>query len=227
MLLCSSYPTQLLLAGLLLRFGVGGTGEAGLSLTFVAIVSLADTAIVVGLMLWFLKSNGQTPASLWLGQRPVFPEIVTGILASPLVFLGVGLLLLAIQRLAPWLHDVPDNPLQSMARGSLMNAVVLGIVAVMAGAVREELQRAFLLDRFEQHVGPVWVGVVLLSVIFGLGHLLQGRDAAIATGTLGACWAALYVKRRSIVVALVSHAVFNSLEVIQMVGQQVEGRSAF
>ena len=217
MLLCSSYPTQLLLAGLLLRLGLGETGDGSLSLTFVAVVSLADTAIVVGLMLWFIRSNGQTPRSLWLGVRPIGPEVVTGILASPLVFLGVGLLLFAIQRLAPWLHDVPDNPLQSMARGGLLDAAVLGLVAVVAGAVREELQRAFLIDRFEQDVGPVWIGVVLLSVAFGLGHLLQGRDAAIATGALGACWAALYVKRRSIVVALVSHAIFNSLEVVQMI----------
>jgi membrane protease YdiL (CAAX protease family) len=218
MLLCSSYPTQLLLAGLLLRLGLGDAGDGSLSLTFVAIVSLSDTTIVVGLMLWFVRSNGQTPASLWLGRRPIAPEIVTGILASPLVFLGVGLLLMAIQRLAPWLHDVPDNPLQSMARGGLLNAAVLGLVAVVAGAVREELQRAFLIDRFERDVGPVWVGVVLLSVAFGLGHLLQGRDAAIATGALGACWGALYVKRRSILVALVSHAIFNSLEVVQMIG---------
>jgi membrane protease YdiL (CAAX protease family) len=217
MLLCSSYPTQLLLAGLLLRLGLGETGDGSLSLTFVAVVSLADTAIVVGLMLWFIRSNGQTPRNLWLGARPVGPEVVTGILASPLVFLGVGLLLFAIQRLAPWLHDVPDNPLQSMAHGGLLDAAVLGLVAVVAGAVREELQRAFLIDRFEQDVGPVWIGVVLLSVAFGLGHLLQGRDAAIATGALGACWAALYVKRRSIVVALVSHAIFNSLEVFQMI----------
>ena len=36
----------------------------------------------------------------------------------------------------------------------------LGVVAVVAGAIREELQRAFLVDRFERHVGPVWVGVV-------------------------------------------------------------------
>lgn len=218
MLLCSSYPTQLVLAGLLLRLGLGGAVDGSLSLTFVAIVSLADTAIVVGLMLWFLRSSGQTPARLWIGSRPIVSELVRGLLASPLVFLGVGLLLLAIQRLAPWLHDVPDNPLQSMARGGLLDAALLGLVAVVAGAVREELQRAFLLDRFERDVGPVWVGVVLLSVAFGLGHLLQGRDAAIATGALGACWAALYVKRRSIVVALVSHAIFNSLEVVQMLG---------
>jgi membrane protease YdiL (CAAX protease family) len=89
---------------------------------------------------------------------------------------------------------------------------------VVAGAIREELQRAFLVDRFERHIGPVWIGVVVLSVLFGVGHLLQGVDAAIATGLLGACWAVIYVRRRSVVMPLVSHALFNSLEIVRMLG---------
>ena len=87
---------------------------------------------------------------------------------------------------------------------------------MIAGAVREELQRAFLVDRFERHVGPAWAGVVVLSALFGLGHVLQGWDAAIATGVLGACWAVIYLRRRSIVMPLVSHALFNSLEIVRM-----------
>ena len=67
------------------------------------------------------------------------------------------------------------------------------------------------------------VGVVVLSALFGLGHVLQGWDAAIATGVLGACWAVIYVKRRSIVMPLVSHALFNSLEIVRMFGHGREG----
>ena len=89
---------------------------------------------------------------------------------------------------------MPVNPLEALARRGPMDAAILGVVAVVAGAVREELQRAFLVDRFERHVGPAWVGVVVLSALFGLGHVLQGWDAAIATGVLGACWAVIYLR---------------------------------
>ncbi len=65
-------------------------------------------------------------------------------------------------------------------------------------------------------MGPAWVGVIVLSAVFGLGHVLQGWDAAIATGVLGACWAVIYLRRRSIVLPLVSHALFNSLEIVRM-----------
>ena len=167
---------------------------------------------------WVYGFNAQTGAQLWLGTRPLLPEIVRGVLLTPLILASVGLLLLAIQQWAPQLHTVPVNPLEALARKGPMQAATLGVVAVVAGAIREELQRAFLVDRFERHVGPVWMGVVILSGLFGLGHLLQGWDAAIATGVLGAYWAVIYVKRRSIVTPLVSHALFNSLEIVRMFG---------
>ena len=82
--------------------------------------------------------------------------------------------------------------------------------------MREELQRAFLLRRFEQHLGGAAVGVIVLSVAFGLGHVVQGWDAVITTGALGAFWAVLYLRRRSSIAPIVSHAGFNSLEVLRV-----------
>lgn len=217
MVVCSGFPTQILLAILVRAAGVPDVASDGqISLVFVALVSLADTALLIGLMLWFLQSSGQTGTSLWLGNRPVVPEIVRGVLLTPLILAGVGLLLLAIQRWAPQLRTVPVNPLEMLARRGPVDAAVLAVVAVIAGAVREELQRAFLVDRFERHVGPAWAGVIVLSALFGLGHVLQGWDATIATAALGACWAVIYLRRRSIVVPLVSHALFNSLEIVRM-----------
>jgi len=96
----------------------------------------------------------------------------------------------------------------------------LGVGAVVAGAVREELQRAFLQDRFERHFGPPAAGVIVLSTLFGLGHVLQGWDAVIATAVLGGVWASVYVSRRSIVVPLVGHACFNSLEIVRMLASR-------
>ena len=58
--------------------------------------------------------------------------------------------------------------------------------------------------------------MVVLSVAFGLGHALQGWDAAIATGTLGAFWAIVYLRRRSSIAPIISHAGFNSIEVLRV-----------
>ena len=215
-LACSSLPTQVLL-GYLLRFaGLTALDPAGhLSLTFVFTLSVTDTVILIGLMAVLTRMHGESVRELWIGPRPVGREVLLGVLLVPPVFFAVALLLNLVRLVAPWLHNVPQNPLEQLA-GTPGEATMFAVVAIFAGGVREELQRAFLLRRFEQHLGGPHVGVLVLSVAFGLGHVVQGWDAAITTGTLGAFWAILYLRRRSTLAPVVSHAGFNTAEILRV-----------
>ena len=53
------------------------------------------------------------------------------------------------------------------------------------------------------------------AAIFGLGHVDQGWDAALAVGTLGAIWGTIYLMRRSIIAPMVSHAGFNLAQLVK------------
>ena len=216
-LLCSSVPTQLVIGGLLRTAGWSPTtGAEQLSLPFVFALSLVDSVVLIGLMVMLTRAHGQSPAAMWLGNRPPVREAALGLTLVPLVFLIVGLLMNTLLHLVPGLHNVPANPIEQLATGGPRDAAMLGVIAIVAGGVREELQRAFLLQRFVQHLGGATVGVVVLSVAFGLGHLLQGWDAVITTGLLGAFWAVVYLRRQSSVAPMVSHAGFNSIEVLRV-----------
>ena len=215
-LLCSSVPTQLLIASTLRLAGWTAFDEAGqLSLPFVFTLSVVDTLVLVALMAALTVARGDRVSDLWLGSRPIGKETGLGAMLIPIVFLMVVVLLNLLMMLAPWLHNVPTNPLEQMA-GTASGAALLAVVAILAGGVREELQRAFLLRRFEEHLGGPMVGLIVLSIAFGLGHIVQGFDAVITTGLLGAFWAALYLRRRSAVAPVVSHAGFNTLEVLRV-----------
>ena len=215
-LLCSSVPTQLLIGALLAMAGWFPLDDAGqLSLAFVLVLSVTDTLLLIGLMVALTRARGERVADLWLGHPRVMSEALYGARLIPVVFLLVVVVLNVLRVVAPWLHNVPTNPLEQLA-GTPAQAAAFAVVAIFAGGVREEMQRAFLLRRFEQHLGGGGVGVVVLSIGFGLGHSVQGWDAAITTGLLGALWAVLYLRRRSIVAPLVSHAGFNALEVLRV-----------
>lgn len=214
--LCSSVPTQIALGALLRLGGLDPLDSNGrLSLTFVLILSVADTALLVGLMVAITRAHGESVSRLWLGGRPVAREAVVGLLLVPAVFLLVVVLLNVLRLTAPWLHNVETNPLEQLA-ATPGQAAIFAVVAILAGGVREELQRAFLLQRFERHLGGAAIGVVVLSAGFGLGHVVQGWDASVTTGALGAFWAVVYLRRRSVIAPLVSHAGFNSLEVLRV-----------
>jgi CAAX protease family protein len=214
-LLCSDYLTQLALAGTFGSFGWRPLSANGsLSVAYVVALSLADTALLVGLMFAFLRAHGESPREVFLGRRPPAVEALAGL---PLIFvaLGIGIALLAvIQYFLPSLHTVAHNPLQEMIRRP-RDAALFSVVVVVAGGVREELQRAFLLRRFETWLGGGAFGIVVTSVMFGGGHLIQGVDAAITTGTLGAFWGIVYLRRRSAVAPMVSHSGFDLLQIVQ------------
>jgi membrane protease YdiL (CAAX protease family) len=216
-LVCSSIPTQTLISALLQLAGWSPTDDAGrLSLPFVLTLSLADTIVLIALMVGLTRAHGESATELWLGTRRVRQEAALGLALLPFVFLGVVILLNLLRLYAPWLHNVEENPLEQLAGGGAIEAAMFALVAIFAGGVREELQRAFLLRRFEQHLGGPWVGVVVLSAAFGIGHIVQGWDAVITTGTLGAFWAIVYLRRRSSVAPVVSHAGFNTLEIVRV-----------
>jgi membrane protease YdiL (CAAX protease family) len=213
-LICSDYPTQIALAWLFAGLGYGPLVGQPLSVRYVALLSLTDTLLLLSLIAMFLSAGGERARDVFLGTRSPWREALAGL---PLTFvalmLGV-LVLTGIQQLAPWLHTVEHNPLQDLIR-TPQAAAVFAVVVVVAGGIREEIQRAFLLRRFEQWVGGAGVGVVVTSAAFGAGHLVQGADAAIATGLLGAFWAVIYLRRRSVAAPIVSHSGFNLLQLAQ------------
>jgi membrane protease YdiL (CAAX protease family) len=209
---CSGLPTQLFLIGALQLAGMSPLDEGRFSPVFVATLSMLDAALVISFCLLFLVAHGESPSHVLLGQRPLGREALVGAALVPVVFITIVLLLLLIQQLAPWLHNVPRNPLEDMLQ-TPQDALLFAVVVIVAGGLREEVQRGFILHRFEQSLGGGALGLVVWSVLFGLGHIDQGYDASIATGMLGAIWGFVYLRRRSIVAPVVSHSGFNLLEV--------------
>jgi membrane protease YdiL (CAAX protease family) len=214
-LLCSDVPTQMAIGATFAAFGFGPYISPGrLSVAYVVGLSLADTAALVALVFLFLRAHGERPRDVLIGRRPIVREMVAG-LPMVLVALGIAIVVLVgIRKLAPSLHTVENNPLQDLLR-SPRDAWLFAFVVVVAGGVREEIQRAFLIHRFDVWLGGGVVGVIVTGAAFGAGHLIQGVDAALATGLMGAFWGIVYLRRRSFLAPMVSHAGFDLLQIAQ------------
>ncbi len=211
---CSDFPTQLFIGTLLTVLGVRPFTSGHYSVTFIVALSLGDAVLLVGLVFGFLFLHGERPREVLFGRRPIWREAIVGLLFIPVAFLLAVFVLATLQLLAPSLHNVTRNPLEVLIR-TPATAALFALVAVVSGGVREEVQRAFILHRFEQHLGGGPLGLVVFSVVFGSGHLIQGWDAAVTTAVLGAFWGAVYLVRRSIGAPMVSHAGFDLVEIIR------------
>jgi membrane protease YdiL (CAAX protease family) len=218
-LLCSDAVTQIAIGGTLAALGYRATTPGGrLSVGYVVALSIGDAALLLGLIFALLYAHGERPREIFLGRRPVVPEAFHGFWMIAVAFSIAITVIVAVRRFAPSLHNVEHNPLQSLLE-SPRDAWMFALVVVVAGGVREEIQRAFLIHRFDVWLGGGAVGLVVTSVAFGAGHFqLQGLDAGLATGLLGAFWGLVYLWRRSAIAPIVSHAGFDLLQIVPFLG---------
>lgn len=89
-------------------------------------------------------------------------------------------------------------------------------IGIFGGGVVEELQRIFIFTRFEKWLGRsgLTLGIVLSSVMFGLGHRYQWLGIAISTGISGVLLALLYLRRRSALEPIAAHAFSDVLAMV-------------
>ena len=213
--LCSGLPTQLLVVAALTGLGLTPRLEGGgWSPLFVALMSLIDMVLVIGLVCMFLRAHGESLREFVLGRRRPLREAAIGLLLIPAALMLVVLVLVVILSIRPELHNVPVNPFVSLLQ-TPRDAVVFAFVVMFAGGVREEIQRGFIIRRFDHYLGGGLLGIVIYSGLFGLGHIDQGYAAALATGVLGAAWGLLYWSRGSIIAPMVSHAGFNLAQLLK------------
>lgn len=213
-LACSGYPTQMMIGLFIKAVGLGpsAAGASPLTLRGLSALLVLDSIAIVFLVWWFLRARGESPRAVLFGRRPWTVEAAVGISLMPVLFMLVLIIGLTIMKLAPWLRP-PPNPFGALLT-SPQDVVVLALVGLIAGGVREEVQRAFILHRFEQHLGGAIVGLVCFSLLFGIGHVVQGWPAVVTTTALGAFWGIVYLARRSIVAPMVSHATFNLVQTL-------------
>jgi membrane protease YdiL (CAAX protease family) len=208
---CSGYPTQILTMAALMLMGFRHVANPNdWSLVYVGTLLLIDSVLLVGLVIAFLRLHGERPTDVFLGMHPISGEVVRGVLLIPMVFVTIAVIAAIVQLYAPWLHN-DVNPFQTLIRAP-NGILVVGALSIIVGGLREEVQRAFVLHRFTQIGTPV-VGLIVFSVLFGLGHQVQGWDAVIMTAALGAIWGAVYLRRRSLIAPAVCHGAFDVIQV--------------
>jgi hypothetical protein len=174
--ICSGFPTQVVVAFALGAAGLRPIDAAGhLSGAWVVALSLADAALVMGLIVWFTRLHGERPREAFLGRRPVIAEALLGLPAIVVVFALVVVLMAALQGLAPWMHNVPRNPLQDLIRTPRDRGSSAWSSSSAAGA---RGNAAGLRPAALEHLGGAWIGLVLFSAAFGAGHVIQGWDVA-------------------------------------------------
>ncbi len=185
------------------------------SVRALAALMLLSSLFMMLLIALLSRLRGESLRSLCLGKGIVQRrDIALGLGLVPLIFL-VSFFIKSLARHAlPGIYSGERNVLEELMKSPLDLGLFM-LVAIVAGGFREELQRAFIIQRFEAGWGPAWLGAILFALLFGYGHLIQGKDEAIIAGIFGLLWGGIYVARRNIVATSLSHGLYDALELIR------------
>jgi membrane protease YdiL (CAAX protease family) len=174
----------------------------------VALYLLLETGITLVLLFIVLSVHRETLRDLgWRCAHWRF-DVILGVAVVPVLFLlniAVGLV---FRTLLPKYY-MDRNPLTEIIHTPQELALFL-LSAFIAGGIKEELQRAFIIVRFRQYLGGAWLGLLIWSLAFGAGHYAQGLQGVLAATLFGFLFGLVYLARGSLIAPIVAHSLYDT-----------------
>jgi len=191
-------------------------------LLYPLLIGGANILLILALNRYLLK---QKSSDFNRGKRRWYWDVLAGLILAVLCFVLLFLEQATIARMLP-----PGKPpsqevidlMTGLAGNPLYLAIWLGPVVWIGVALFEELSRTFFLNclwRLSNNRSWEVTVVFLVSILVGLAHLYQGAFGVISVGIQGLVIGFFYYKFRRIWPLIISHALYDSVQVIMFVMQ--------
>ncbi len=173
---------------------------------------LLEAGITLILVVIILRAHRETVGSLGLQWDRWKTSFLLGLALVPFLFLVNGIVQMTFRIYFPGYY-LERNPLTEIIRTPQQLGLFI-LSALIAGGVKEELQRAFILNRFSRYLGGAGLGLVLWSVAFGAGHYLQGAQGIAIATIFGFIFGGTYLLSGSLIAPIVAHGTYDALALL-------------
>jgi membrane protease YdiL (CAAX protease family) len=173
---------------------------------------LLESAITFLILFALMKFHREPAASLGLRWRHWKLNLLIGLAVVPFLFLTNGVVAFLFRAFLPKFYS-EHNPLLEGIHTPLQLALLV-FSALAAGGIKEEMQRAFILNRFRTYLGGAWIGLLLWSLAFGAGHYAQGVQGMVIASLYGLLFGLLYLLSGSLVAPMTAHAVYDTMAIL-------------
>jgi uncharacterized protein len=173
---------------------------------------LLEAGITILLLILVITTHRETSFSLGLHWYQWKSNILIGLSLVPFLFL-INIIVALVFRLYLPRFYIEKNPLTEIIQTPSQLALFI-ISAMVAGGIKEELQRAFILNRFGRYLGGAGLGLVLWSLVFGAGHYVQGWQGVVITTICGFVFGITYLLKKSLIGPIVAHSIYDLLALL-------------
>ncbi len=179
----------------------------------VIVATAVRDVFLVAFILLLARVDGQPLAALGLSRERATDELAFAVPATGGVFLvqvAAAIPLSFLGGLLGFAQREAAGRVETLSRLSDQTSVPEFFVALVAAATFEEIAfRAFLTPRVRKLCGSWPVATLIVSGLFGLGHVYEGTLAVAQTAILGVYFTAVFLARRNVLAAITCHTVFN------------------
>jgi membrane protease YdiL (CAAX protease family) len=179
---------------------------------FISIFLILESGITFLLLTLVLKAHRETIRSLGLQWNRWKSNLVVGLLLVPLLFFINAIVAIVFRVYLPQYY-VESNPLTDIIHTPQQLGLFI-FSALIAGGIKEELQRAFILRRFGRYLGGAGIGLVVWSLVFGAGHYVQGIQGIVIAAIYGFIFGLIYLMRGSLIAPIVAHGAYDTLALL-------------
>ena len=191
-------------------------GKRGLDLLANAkafsIFILLEAGIALLILTVVLKIHRETISTLGLKWDRWKFHCALGLVVVPFLFMINALVAVVFKIYLPQ-YFVEKNPITELIH-TWQQLVLIIISALIAGGIKEELQRALILTRFRSYLGGAWLGLVLWSGVFGAGHYVQGVQGVVIATIYGFVFGIIYLMSGSLIAPIIAHGAYDAIALI-------------
>lgn len=155
-------------------------------------------------------------ASLWwvlYRSRTRFAEIGfarkdinwSNVISAIIFFVGAWGLMIVIKSSILRSGYIPETDFFRLMPATALEAFLWTFLSAGAAFSEEMIFRGFIITRLQRITGQFWIGAVLGSLAFSMGHLYQGLAGVLLTFIYGMLFAGLFAARRSVFPCVVAH----------------------
>ena len=168
--------------------------------------TIAFQWVLVGVVAWRAIARGLTVHQLGLNSDGLAGLAGAGLFGA--VLIG-SLQWLNLRRIGKMEGEAPELLRKLASRllpVSLLEYLPYSALAITAGVCEEFVYRGFGVAALSKAGLPVWLVVLLSSILFGLAHAYQGRAGIVSTGVFGILLAVGRLGFGSLVPVMMWHA---------------------
>jgi membrane protease YdiL (CAAX protease family) len=211
-LLLSGLISGFLAALVLPLFHIRNTELLVKDIRILSIYLLIESGAALLILAAVLKLHRETFHSLGFRGEHWKRNFLMGLAIIPFLFLINAIVAIVFKVYLPEYY-MEKNPLVENLHTPQQLALFI-FSALIAGGIKEEIQRAFIINRFRSYLGGAGTGLLIWSLAFGAGHYVQGAQGIVIASLYGFLFGGIYLLSGSLIAPIAAHGAYDALAIL-------------